>query len=170
MRTFFTVTLFLLTAACGASLEPGFTECGSSTCSPGQYCMGAGICQNGCTSDLNCLDGQICVDVDSVTGEGICDVPSGGEDSDQPSDTGSPSDPLSECRAACDAFGTCGLPAAEVARCRTDCGGLTADQQTSIGACGERSTCGEKMSCLGIQCFSDSDCDEGMMCNDGTCF
>ncbi|MCB9745542.1 MAG: hypothetical protein H6740_23385 [Alphaproteobacteria bacterium] len=152
--------------ACGGKLEPGYTDCGPTTCSPGQYCAFEGVCENGCTSDANCLPGTECVITDDFFNEGECYGNS--VDTGRPDDTPSGGDPLADCQAACDHFQTCGLGAADASQCRSDCNGLTEDQQIAIGNC-EGLTCGATLSCLGVDCFSDSDCGGGQVCLDYTC-
>ena len=53
-------------------LEQGFTECGSATCSPGQYCFAGEFCENGCVSDANCSSGDECEITDTFFGDGVC--------------------------------------------------------------------------------------------------
>lgn len=60
-------TLGLL-VGCSSDTRPrGFTDCGDFPdgpveCQPGQYCVDPTFseCQPGCTSDVNCADGQTC--------------------------------------------------------------------------------------------------------------
>lgn len=58
-------------------LQQGFTQCGEgedqATCQPGQYCSNAyfGLCDNGCLSDLNCGEEQLCVK-EAGEDEGSC--------------------------------------------------------------------------------------------------
>ena len=53
-------------AACGSSssgASKGSTQCGTQTCSPGNYCEDARFdrCSTGCASEVNCSDGETCV-------------------------------------------------------------------------------------------------------------
>lgn len=162
-------TLVALSAlvACfpGGNPEQGFSDCGGVTCAPGQYCADpiTSFCENGCTSDHNCEDGTHCEITDDFFNEGEC-VP----DQERTEDP-TPADPLAACQAACDHFQDCGLGAAEAAQCRSDCSGLSADQQTAVGNCDDSLSCDATLSCLGVQCFSDGDCGSGGWCVDYTC-
>lgn len=152
--------------ACGPSdLEPGYTQCGSNVCAPGQYCLQAqtGFCENGCTSDANCQEGHVCTDIDDVIGSGTCSESAVDPGNDAGPPPPPPPDPLAACQAACDAFQGCGLPAGEVASCRSDCTSLTADQQIAVGNCREES-CDAQPGCLGVDCFADDHCAPGEQC------
>lgn len=145
----------------------GFTACGEFPsgpveCQPGQYCADATFsrCEPGCTSDVNCAESQTCV---KASGESVGDCVNTTV-TPQP-DAGTPPNGsvLEACRAACDHFQTCGLGAAETARCRTDCGSLTEEQQRAIGNC-EETSCVSVTRCLGVDCLNDDDCSGGQSC------
>lgn len=63
------LTCFALLGACASDTSnQGYTPCGDFPsgpveCQPGQYCVDATFseCAPGCTSDVNCADGQACV-------------------------------------------------------------------------------------------------------------
>ncbi len=163
----FATTFLTFAPACGSGdLESGYTECGSETCQPGQYCFDqlTGFCDNGCTSNANCQEGHACENIDSVLGTGTCTESAPNPMMMKPMQT----DPLAACQAACDGFQDCGLAVAEVAECRHDCTGLTANQQTVVGNCAGRS-CNDQLVCLGVECFSDGDCGGGQSCVGMTC-
>jgi len=137
---------------------PGFTECGDVTCSPGQHCAqpSVSICDEGCLTDENCPAQQIC-DPDATTFRQCIGAPA--------EDAGVPVvDSLAACKAACDHFQSCGLAAGEASKCRTDCEGLTEDQRATIANCGDKVECSSVPSCLGVQCVSNSDCENGQSC------
>lgn len=160
--------LATLLSAC-APLEQGYTECGSSVCSPGQYCFGGGMCSNGCTSDANCAEGQSCQDIDDVVGYGTCTesaAPAGGEGEGE--NEPPPSDPVAACKAAVDEFQSCGLPAGDAAQWRSDCEQLTEDQAIVISNCGD-DVCSDQPSCLGLDCFNDDHCAAGEVCVGNDC-
>jgi hypothetical protein len=159
-------TLALL--ACGGGdtavddgLAPGHTSCGDITCAPGQYCFGPNLCENGCTSDINCLDDEECVIDDTFFDEGSC-WPM------EPRQTTEPVGGLEGCQAACGDFQSCGLSPAEASACYDDCADLTASQQQAVANCGGLS-CDATLDCLGIQCFTDDDCNGGRSCVGNSC-
>jgi len=162
----FSATLSLLLAACGGptetaedALDPGHTACGDTTCGPGQYCFGDGVCENGCTSDANCLPDDECIIDDDFFNEGTCqpiDGPVGNED------------PLAACQSACEDFQDCGLSPADTAACIDDCRDITETQQQVIGNCGDQS-CGSTLECLDIECFVDDDCSGNQQCVGNFC-
>lgn len=164
--------LCLLPLACGGEPAPGpgpgtsstrgYTTCGSQECQPGNYCDNPqlGICSTGCTSDANCLETNVCTDISSVLGTGICSETAVVDPPPPPPPAG---DSLAACKAACDSFQQCGLPAGEVAACRNDCNGLTSDQQLVVGNCRNMS-CSGQLQCVGFDCFQDSDCGAGQQC------
>ena len=127
------VLSFLLSAlgACGDDAAPssqGYTDCGSVTCQPGQYCEDSRFssCVDGCLSDANCLGNQYCDTADLVPTCLNRSTPT-------PMDGGPPpADRLAACQSACDHFQTCGLAAGETAQCRSDCAALTSDQQQAV--------------------------------------
>lgn len=151
--------------ACSSSdAEPpqkgsGYTECGDVNCSPGQHCgqPSLSICEEGCLTDENCPTGQIC-DPNALNFRKCIG-------SDEPTP---PMDSLAACKAACDHFQSCGLPAGDAAQCRTDCEGLTKDQQTVIANCGD-DACAMVPQCLGVECLSDKDCASGLTCVGSAC-
>jgi hypothetical protein len=162
-------TLLVTTAGCGGPLEQGYTDCGSSVCSPGQYCFGGGVCSNGCTSDANCATGQACQDIDDVVGYGTCTesaAPAQQQQDDAPPPP--PSDPIAACKAAVDSFQSCGLPAGDAAQWRSDCEQLTEDQAIVITNCGD-DVCSNQPSCLGLDCFNDEHCAAGESCVGNDC-
>jgi len=172
MSRLFPTFLLLALAACGADapdeegLEPGYTECGDTTCAPGQYCFGDGLCQNGCTSDANCLPEDACVIDDDFFNEGTCQPVDGGPVGDDDDDGGG--DPLAACQSACEDFQDCGLSPADTSQCIDDCVGLTETQQQVVGNCGGRS-CISTLECLGIECFVDDDCSGAQECVGSYC-
>ncbi len=149
----------------GGTDEQGYTACGGVTCVPGQYCADSRFsdCTDGCLSDANCLGNQYC-DTDAFFPTCLNrDAPPVIMDGGPP-----PVDGLAACQSACDHFQTCGLAAGETAQCRSDCGGLTADQQRAIGNCGDVS-CVSVTSCLGVECLSSDDCGFGEECLGFSC-
>jgi len=152
---------------CGGDLEKGYTDCGAVTCSPGQYCDGPGMCENGCTSDANCENGDECVIDDEFFNDGVCEPEVSDTTETDPTETDG--DPLAACRAACDDFQGCGLSPSETAQCRDDCAVLSESEQRAIGNCGGQSSCGATLSCLGVDCFQDSDCGGDEFCVDYDC-
>jgi hypothetical protein len=113
-------------------------------------------------SDENCLPEDRCVIDDLFFNEGVCHPAEAIADGELPSDW------LEECKAACDAFQDCGLPAANTATCRTNCEQLTEDQQRAIAGCGELE-CGDAATCLGVECLSADQCGAGEACEGGFC-
>lgn len=164
-------SLFVL-VACGGPLEPGYTDCADTVCSPGQYCFGPNLCANGCTSNANCQDGSACQDIDDVVGYGTCSEtaapPADPPPSDPPPSDPPPADPVAACKAAVDSFQQCGLPADDAAQWRADCGYLTEDQAIVITNCGEMS-CSSQLSCLDVDCFNDSHCGVDESCVGHSC-
>lgn len=154
------MVLAVVWAGCGGALEPGYTACGPVTCAPGQYCFGAGVCENGCTSDANCLPGEACVIDDDFFDDGQCGT-GGGETSDA-------SDPLAACEDACYRFQECGLDAADTAQCVDDCASLTEVEQEVVAECADDSCVGAR-DCLGVDCFDDDDCSGNQTCTGYVC-
>ncbi len=169
MRRFAVALMFLSTACDGADepkndkLEVGYTECGDITCSPGQYCWAPGLCENGCTSDANCLDSDECLIDDTFFDEGSCYPRQGG--TEQPPQ---PQNDLAACQAACEDFQSCGLSPSETSGCIDDCEDLTPTQQRVVGNCGDL-TCGATLDCLGLECFTDDDCNGNRSCVGNSC-
>ncbi len=163
------VLSFLLSAlgACGDDAAPssqGYTDCGSVTCQPGQYCEDSRFssCVDGCLSDANCLGNQYCDTADLVPTCLNRSTPT-------PTDGGPPpADRLAACQSACDHFQSCGLAAGETAQCRSDCAALTSDQQQAVANC-DGLACSATPGCLGIDCFSDDQCGFGEECVGGAC-
>lgn len=137
----------------GGGTRTGYTACNGAQCAPGQYCANALFCQNGCTSDLNCLPDQRCIDINSVTGDGICS-----ESAAPPP----PPPPPPQRDATCDGYAAhareCGLAASEAEAIRQSCDQLDADTKRALVACNASETCGELLSCSGIQCFTNAHC------------
>lgn len=151
-----------LVGCTGGGLNSGETECGSITCSAGQYCADPRFdeCTNGCVSDANCADDNVCTDI-GIFDEGVCSESANTSPSTQ-------RDGLQECLEACDVFGSCGLPVGEVAQCRDDCPTLSENEQLAVAGCNE-SSCSNMPTCLGVDCLSDSDCGGNEICLDFTC-
>ncbi len=149
--------------ACARGLNSGESECGNVTCAAGQYCLDPTFddCTNGCVSDANCAGDSVCTDID-FGGEGIC------SESTAPGTPVTPRDGLQECLAACDLFGTCGLPVADVAQCRDECPTLSENEQLAVAGCND-SSCTNLPTCLGVDCLSTDDCGGGEVCLDYTC-
>ncbi len=163
------LTALAAAAALSACLrEKGFTDCSGVLCQPGQYCWAPGVCESGCTSDVNCAEGQDCTDEgEGFDGEGVCkdgddDPPSEGEGE------GEPPDALAGCLAACDHFQECGATPSDTLGCRNDCPDLSENQQLVVAGCGEGS-CSEALTCLDIDCFNDDDCGGGEECVGNSC-
>ena len=144
-------------------MQQGYTTCGSLTCQPGQHCDNF-VCDTGCLSDANCLGNQRC-DTANPDFAGISQCVNKEVEMPPPMMMSSA---LDDCKAACDHFQTCGMAAGDVARCRADCAGLTADQQTAVGNC-KSVSCVRATSCLGVDCFNNSDCSTGQSCVGFTC-
>lgn len=167
MRRFVVVASFLFAVAGCRSLGPGETECGSVVCSAGQYCFGGGICSNGCTSDANCLEGSRCENIDEVTGQGTCSTTSEPK-TNEPDPEPQPVDAEASCNASIDRFQECGMTAADAADARRDCNDVTEDQAAVLENCAEMS-CGDLLSCLGLDCFVDDHCAAGETCVGNAC-
>jgi hypothetical protein len=149
-------SLFLL-SACGSGVpDPGYTECGelkgkTQYCSPGQYCDSAGlnICDNGCTSSVNCPDGDECVNIDSFDGVGTCEADAA-PGAAAPRDTNDFSDPTL-CLDTCDMYAfMCGMEGEDQSDCRDACSAASANGQDNIAACLD--------SAFGRGCESPSGC------------
>lgn len=172
------IALLSLTALVGCSQPKGFTDCGGlTTCQPGQYCLAPGICENGCTSDVNCADGQDCANEgDGLDGEGVCIDEDEDEDEEEneegEGDGGEGEDEagnaLDGCLDACTFFQGCGMDAGETAQCRNDCPDLSENQQLAVAGCAN-DTCSDARTCLGIDCFSDNDCGIDEQCLGNSC-
>lgn len=165
----------VVTAACGPLLlsgclkEKGYTDCSGIECQPGQYCFAPGVCEAGCTSDVNCAEGQECTDEgEGFSGEGVCrdgdpdPEPSEGEGEDPPHDA------LAACLAACDHFQECGATPNDTLGCRNDCPDLSENQQLVVAGCADGS-CSETLTCLDLDCFNDSDCGGDEACVGNSC-
>lgn len=158
------IALVAMLGGCDGGSTPsgrGFTACGDVTCQPGQYCDDPrfSACSEGCLSDVNCSEGQAC---DTAAFFPTC------VNTATPADASMPPDQLARCRAACEHFQSCGLPAAEAAQCLTDCAGLSSEQQRVVGNCGEEA-CASVPACLGIDCLSSADCSGAAECIGGSC-
>jgi hypothetical protein len=158
----------LLLSGAGCQRDQGYTDCSGILCQPGQYCFAPGVCESGCTSDVNCAEGQDCTDEgEGFDGEGVCrdgdDAPPPGEGEGEP-----PGDPLAACGAACEFFQGCGASANDTLGCRNDCPDLSENQQLVVAGCAEGS-CGEALTCLDIDCFNDGDCGVGEECLGNAC-
>ncbi len=153
----------------GCLREKGFTDCSGVVCQPGQYCFAPGLCESGCTSDVNCAEGQDCTDEgQGFDGEGVC---KDGDDAPNPSEgegEDPPDDPLEACLAACEYFQSCGAEASDVLGCRNDCPDLSENQQLVVAGCAEGS-CSDARTCLDIDCFNDGDCGGGEECVGNSC-
>jgi hypothetical protein len=54
----------------------GDSACGPNVCSPGTYCLGAGICDPGCQNTAECPTGEYCdMSTATTTGIGLCKSP-----------------------------------------------------------------------------------------------
>lgn len=157
----------LLLSGAGCQRDQGYTDCSGILCQPGQYCFAPGVCESGCTSDVNCAEGQDCTDEgEGFDGEGVCrdgDDPPPSEGEGEP-----PGDPLAACVAACEFFQGCGASANDTLGCRNDCPDLSENQQLVVAGCGEGS-CGDALTCLDIDCFNDGDCGVGEECLGNAC-
>lgn len=164
-----TLALGALPLLSGCLREKGFTDCSGITCQPGQYCLAPGLCESGCTSDVNCAEGQGCANEgEGFNGEGVC---RDGEDPPEPAEgegEPEPDDPLEACLAACEHFQGCGAEGSDVLSCRNDCPDLSENQQLVVAGCAEGS-CSDTLTCLDIDCFNDDDCGSGEECLGGAC-
>ncbi|MFK7990552.1 MAG: hypothetical protein AB8I08_31310 [Sandaracinaceae bacterium] len=125
------LTLGLL-AGCASDTRPrGFTDCGDFPdgpveCQPGQYCVDPTFseCQPGCTSDVNCADGQTCEKV-GTNPVGNCVNASAPMSDAGPGPGPGPDLTIDECVDACDNAGFfCedrAVTATEVAACSAWC-------------------------------------------------
>ncbi len=114
----------------------GTSACGPEVCPGGQYCVSTvGICDPGCTSELNCPKNQYCDKSNAgADGVGLCREP--GADLETPC-TGGTGDCGSRCRAKASA---CGAPEAQAEQaCNAICPGVSEMQIT----CLEESSCQE---------------------------
>ena len=141
--------------ACTAALKPGESTCATAVCEAGQFCEAGEFCSNGCVSDANCLAGVKCVDINPGSHIGVCangsNPASEGEGEGEP-----PPDNT------CDGYAThaqqCGLRASEAEGIRQTCDQASANTKRAMIACNASTSCGEFLSCSGLQCFQDSDC------------
>ena len=159
-------SLFALVVS-GCNVPPGEsrTTCGPAVCEAGQYCVGVGLCQNGCLTRANCLPGQECVDVSTVTGDGVCE---GGSSSEGEGEGEGEGDPAQACLDACDRFADCGMRGSDHNDCLNTCPDLSANQQRTVAQCANGS-CGDSLNCLEMECFSDADCSVGTECVGDSC-
>lgn len=147
--------VLVVLAACdgAAPIGNGVTPCGGLQCGAGQYCFSPNQCVNGCTSDANCLDSSSCVDISDVTGDGICENGSNGDEGEgeDPPDVGT-----------CDGFAEhaedCGLLRSEATAIKLVCDQASADEQDAMVACDSAESCDEFRACAGAECFTDDDC------------
>ena len=72
MKFAFLILPLLFVFGCASPLEQGFTECSGEICQPGQYCSEE-VCENGCTSDINCESDKECGSFDAADRVGICE-------------------------------------------------------------------------------------------------
>lgn len=160
-------SLLALSLIGGCLREKGFTDCSGVLCQPGQYCFAPGLCESGCTSDVNCAEGQDCTsEGEGFDGEGVC---RDGDDEPDPAEgEGEPDDPLAACLAACEFFQSCGAEGSDVLSCRNDCPDLSENQQIVVAGCAEGS-CSDARTCLDIDCFNDGDCGLDQQCLGSTC-
>jgi hypothetical protein len=149
----------------GDDTKQGYTECNGSTCQPGQYCWGSGICENGCLSSENCAADQQCNDEgEGWDGAGVCvdgDGPAGEGEGEEGEGEG-PDE--SDCDGYADHAQSCGLRASEAEAIRQFCDQLTAAEQEAMVACDAAESCDEFRACSGVECFSDDDCAGGETC------
>jgi len=107
-----------------ASAARGFTDCGDmafngQTCQPGQYCSEPdfGQCSNGCLSDVNCADNQVC-DLSSGS-PGVCMNTSNVE---VPTVTYTTDPEVLACHTACEDLLGCGsITNVQFASCKAAC-------------------------------------------------
>ncbi|NUO48327.1 MAG: hypothetical protein HOV80_05670 [Polyangiaceae bacterium] len=114
----------------------GSSACGPEVCSGGEYCASdVGICDPGCTSELNCPRNQYCDKSNAGADEiGLCRAP--GADLEKPC-SGMTGDCNSRCGAKASA---CGAPAAQAEQaCNALCPGISEQQIV----CLEETTCEE---------------------------
>ena len=158
-----------LTALTGCGKAKGFTDCSGIECQPGQYCWAPGVCESGCTSDANCTEDQDCEDEgEGFDGEGVCRDGDDGSEGEGEGEGEPPGNALESCLAACEHFQGCGMSAGDTAQCRNDCPDLSENQQLAVGGCAEGS-CGDALTCLEIDCFSDDDCGLDEQCVGTSC-
>lgn len=164
------VVVTMLIGLTGCIKDKGFTDCSGITCQPGQYCFAPGVCENGCTSDVNCADGQDCDDEGGGFDEaGVCrDDDSGEEGEGEGGEGEGEGGALEGCLAACEHFQGCGMSAGDTAQCRNDCPDLSENQQLAVGGCAEGS-CSDALTCLEADCFSDNDCGIDEQCVGTSC-
>lgn len=150
--------------------EPrGFTSCGSVTCQPGQYCYDEILldCRNGCLSDLNCTDNQVC-DKGSAD-EGVCQnvsTPNPG-----PGPGPAPTDEIARCKTGCEEAQACGLfDVATTVECTAACGVLSDPQAKALADCVENQGCGSGLpGCYNLECGPSYSCGVGQECIGGIC-
>lgn len=147
--------LVLALAACGGPIGNGVTPCGGLQCGAGQYCFSPNQCVNGCTSDANCQDGASCVDINDVTGDGICENGSNGEEGEG---EGEPPPDEGTCDGFADHAEACGLLRSEATAIKLVCDQASANEQAAMIACDSAESCDEFRACAGAECFSDADC------------
>ena len=147
----------LVLAACGGAPPTGngVTPCGGLQCGAGQYCFSPNQCVNGCTSDANCLDGAACVDINDVTGDGICENGSNGDEGE--SEREDPAE-VGTCDGFADHAEDCGLLRSEATAIKLVCDEASAAEQDAMIACDSAESCNEFRACAGAECFTDDDC------------
>ena len=103
----------------------------------------------GAPSDVACADDPAC-----HTGASASSPPS--------------AEALAACQSACRDFSACRPPPDDSAACEADCELLSAAQQQTLAACGDRA-CDEALVCLGLDCFDDDDCEGNLACDVNNC-
>lgn len=146
----------------------GFTACGVATCQPGQYCYDELLadCRNGCLSDLNCTDNQVC-DKGSID-EGICQNVSNPNTNNNNNQT---TDQIARCKTACEDAQGCGLfDVATTVECTAACGVLSDPQAKALADCVDNEGCGLGLpGCYNMECGPSYSCGAGEQCIGGTC-
>ena len=177
-----TLTFALFAVACGgaertAAPDPGnsnsstqtrgFTSCGGVTCQPGQYCHDERFadCWNGCLSDLNCTDNQVCDKASSD--EGVCQNVTPPNNNN----TNTVTDEIARCKAACSDAQACGLlDVATTVECTAACGVLSDPQAKALADCVDNQGCSLGLpGCYNLECGPSYPCDAGQTCVGGTC-
>ncbi len=131
------------------TLQPGYTECGTIKCSPGQFCDDPrfSACLNGCLSNVNCASDQECKKAAGNT-DGSC--------VNKASTTNPPpmGEALAACQAACDKSQTCGyFGPGDVVDCKSGCSQLSGVAQQALADCVKNASCTSTLpSCFNSNC------------------
>lgn len=148
--------------------EPrGFTSCGQVTCQPGQYCYDEIFddCRNGCLSDLNCTDNQVCDK--SGTDVGVCENTTPTNTNNNNTNT----DQIARCKSSCEEAQACGLfDVATTVECTGGCTTLSDAQAKALADCVDNAGCGLSLpGCYNLECGPSYSCGAGQDCIGGIC-